>query len=154
MLQANSDSLTDLLSASDSEFSLKSGSFDFDKKLNSNGPLKGVLDFDYEMFDLRPTLPNILFDSVSGERLNSPVQNTLVKQKSKLEQIKSVPNLNLDLTVPNLADSNLQQPFVQQNLEKDFFKQEQLKIEAPNLPRKFNENLQVTDAKLFEQKTA
>ncbi|CAF0773240.1 unnamed protein product [Brachionus calyciflorus] len=132
LLQGN-DPLSQLFASSDSDFNLKTGSVDFAiLKTEQGNKLSGVKDFDYEILDLRPTVPNVLFET--EQKLNNPqqAQQALEKQPIKLEEPPR--------PILNVGNLELEQPIFEPNLEQEFppmsLQTDQLQMEPPVAARK------------------
>lgn len=117
-----SDPFSELLS-SDNDFNLRSGSIDFNLNLNPNAKLVGVKDTDYEILDLRPTLPNIAIDPETSSKLNVIPQGNL-NEPLNLENEKTLLNTDLNAQMTNnleLQTQNLEQPlFMFQDFREPF----------------------------------
>lgn len=147
--------------SSGSDFTLRSGSFDFDLSLNPNAKLVGVKDTDYEIIDLRPTIPNIAIEPETSSKLSVLPQENL-REPQNLEADKTIQNTDLnaqgfnDLQLQNFENDlfmfpnfeeplnsnmngpnplNVQQPVAQENFEQQLFNQEAVDMEKFSAPR-------------------
>lgn len=118
----------------------------------------GVKDVDYEILDLRPTIPNIVIEPDTSSKMNLvPPEN--LKDSQGLQSEKPIGSTDLSLQGPNGADLfpknfnqplfmlqnfkepfglesfNIQQPATEGNLEQKFLKQEPLNTEKSVSPR-------------------